>query len=60
METRGRALRQGCARLRRRDATKFWREKRRIRIPEVVGKGQAGEEEWPVGWEGNPGKRFGG
>ncbi|PNJ75307.1 CHEK1 isoform 16 [Pongo abelii] len=43
------ALRRGCASLRQRDASKFWREKRCIWIPAVVGKGQSAEcsvESW--------------
>lgn len=42
------ALRHGCASLRQRDASKFWREKRCIWIPAVVGKGQSGEQGRPV------------
>lgn len=45
------ALRQGSARLRQCDATKFWREKPCIWIPVVAGKGRPGEEGRPVEWE---------
>lgn len=46
------ALRQGSARLRQCDASKFWREKPCIWIPVVAGKGRPGEEGRPVEWEG--------
>lgn len=43
-KARLRALRQGRARLRQCDALRFWREKRCIRIPAVVGRGRPGEK----------------